>query len=35
LNPCKDIEGMQAKVDYFEGAGNPAEGQIIAIQVSK
>jgi len=26
---------MQAKVDYFEGAGNPAEGQIIAIQISK
>ena len=35
LNPCKDLEGMKAKVDYFEGLGEGAEGQIISIELSK
>ncbi len=35
LNPCKDLTGMQAKVDYFENPSDPAKGQIIAIQVTK
>ena len=35
LNPCKDIEGMKAKVDYFEGLNGAAEGQIISIELTK
>lgn len=35
MNPCKDLIGMQAKVDYFENASDAAKGQIIAIQVTK
>ena len=35
LNPCKDIEGMTAKVEYFEAAAGGTEGQIISIELSK
>jgi tetratricopeptide (TPR) repeat protein len=35
LNPCKDLEGMKAKVEYFEGLNSPAEGQIISIELTK
>jgi tetratricopeptide (TPR) repeat protein len=35
LNPCKDLEGMMAKVEYFEAAAGSAEGQIISIELSK
>jgi len=34
LNPCKDLEGMKAKVEYFE-ALNGAVGQIVAIELTK
>jgi tetratricopeptide (TPR) repeat protein len=34
LNPCQDLEGMKAKVEYFEGLAS-AEGQIISIQLTK
>jgi tetratricopeptide (TPR) repeat protein len=35
LNPCKDLDGMTAKVDYFEGIGEGNAGQIISIELSK
>jgi len=35
LNPCKDLEGMKAKVEYYEGANGLAEGQIVSIELSK
>jgi len=35
LNPCKDLEGMTAKVEYFEGSGEGKDGQIISIELSK
>ena len=35
MNPCKDLEGMKAKVEYFEAADPSADGQIISIQVAK
>jgi tetratricopeptide (TPR) repeat protein len=35
LNPCKDLEGIKAKVDYFEGASDSVPGQIIAIEMTK
>jgi tetratricopeptide (TPR) repeat protein len=34
LNPCKNLEGMKAKVEYFEGLSG-AEGQIVSIELSK
>ena len=35
LNPCKDLEGAKAKVEYFEGRDASSEGQIISIEISK
>jgi tetratricopeptide (TPR) repeat protein len=35
MNPCKDLEAMQATVVYFEGEPSSAEGQIIAIELRK
>ncbi len=35
LNPCKDLEGMKAKVEFFEGLNESAEGQIISIELTK
>jgi tetratricopeptide (TPR) repeat protein len=34
LNPCKDLEGMKANVEYFEGLA-AAEGQIVSIELTK
>ena len=34
LNPCKDLEGMKAKVEYFE-ALNGSVGQIVSIELMK
>jgi hypothetical protein len=34
LNPCHDLEGMKAKVTYYEGQSG-ADGIIAAIQLSK
>jgi tetratricopeptide (TPR) repeat protein len=35
LNPCKDLEGMTAKVEYFEPVSPSIEGQIISIELFK
>jgi hypothetical protein len=35
LNPCKDLEGMKAKVEFFEAADKSSEGQIISIELNK
>ena len=35
LNPCKDLEGMKAKVEYFESLNGTASGQIISIELAK
>jgi tetratricopeptide (TPR) repeat protein len=35
LNPCNDLQGMSAKVEYFEPVSPSVEGQIISIQLSK
>lgn len=34
LNPCKEIEGMKAKVDYLEGL-NGSPGQVSAVELAK
>lgn len=35
LHPCKDIEGMKAKVQYFATADNTVDGQIVSVELSK
>ena len=35
LNPCRDLTGKTAKVEYFEAGGEGKEGQIVAIELSK
>jgi len=35
LNPCKDLEGMKAKVEYFEGLNDPASGQMVSVELTK
>jgi Tfp pilus assembly protein PilF len=35
LHPCKDIEGMKAKVQYFATADKTVDGQVVSIEMSK
>jgi tetratricopeptide (TPR) repeat protein len=35
LQPCKDIEGMKAKVQYFATADKTVDGQIVSVELSK
>ncbi|MBZ5599361.1 MAG: tetratricopeptide repeat protein [Acidobacteriia bacterium] len=35
FNPCRDLEGMRAKVEYFEGLNGSGGGQIISIELTK
>jgi tetratricopeptide (TPR) repeat protein len=35
LNPCKDIEGMKARVRYFATADKTVDGQIVSVMLSK
>jgi predicted Zn-dependent protease len=35
ISPCKDLEGVSAKVEYVESAAKPATGYVVAIEVHK
>jgi hypothetical protein len=35
LDPCKDIEGMKARVQYVESSDKSVDGQVIAIEFRK
>jgi hypothetical protein len=35
MNPCKDIEGMKAQVQYSETSDKSVDGQVIAIELRK
>ncbi|HEX4008148.1 MAG TPA: hypothetical protein VHX60_18385 [Acidobacteriaceae bacterium] len=35
LSPCKDIEGLKAKVQYFATADKTVDGQIVSMTLSK
>jgi tetratricopeptide (TPR) repeat protein len=35
LNPCKDIEGLKATVEYAEVSDKSVAGQIISVELSK
>jgi tetratricopeptide (TPR) repeat protein len=35
LSPCRDLEGMKAKVEFYAGSNESAEGQIVSIELTK
>jgi tetratricopeptide (TPR) repeat protein len=35
LNPCKDLEGRPAKVEYVESAARPESAYVVAIEIRK
>jgi hypothetical protein len=35
LNPCTDIEGLKAKVEYAEVSDKSIAGQIVSVELSK
>jgi tetratricopeptide (TPR) repeat protein len=35
MNPCKDIEGMKARVGYAESSDKSVDGQAIAVELRK
>ena len=35
IHPCKDLDGMKAKVEYSETSDKSVDGQILSIQLSK
>jgi hypothetical protein len=35
LNPCADIEGLKARVQYAEVSDKSIAGQIISVELSK
>jgi hypothetical protein len=35
LNPCKDMEGMKAQVQYAESSDKTVDGQVIAVVLRK
>ena len=35
LNPCKDLEGMSAKVEYVESSAQPPVAHVVAIELHK
>jgi Tfp pilus assembly protein PilF len=35
LNPCADLDGMKAHVEFFDASGKSAEGQIFSIELSR
>jgi hypothetical protein len=35
MNPCKDIDGMKAKVQYADSSDKTVDGQVISIELRK
>jgi len=35
MNPCKDFEGMKARVQYAESSDKTIDGQVIAVELRK
>ena len=35
LNPCKDLEGMAAKIEYVESSAKPTAAYVVAIELHK
>jgi Tfp pilus assembly protein PilF len=35
MNPCKDFEGMKARIEYAESSDKTVDGQVISIELRK
>ena len=35
LNPCKDFEGMKARIQYAESSDKTIDGQVVAVELRK
>jgi len=35
LSPCRDLEGVSAKVEYVESSAKPATAYVVAIELHK
>jgi Tfp pilus assembly protein PilF len=35
MNPCKDFEGMKARIEYAESSDKTVDGQVIAVELRK
>ena len=35
MNPCSDLEGMQARIIYRPVKGSPDEGQLVEVQLTR
>ena len=35
MNPCKDFEGMQARIQYAESSDKSVEGKVLAVELRK
>jgi tetratricopeptide (TPR) repeat protein len=35
MNPCKDFEGMKARVQYAESSDKSVDGQVVAVELRK
>jgi len=35
MNPCKDFEGMKARVQYAESSDKTVDGQVVAVELRK
>jgi len=35
MNPCKDFEGMKARVQYAETTDKTIDGQVVAVELRK
>jgi hypothetical protein len=35
LSPCKDLEGVPAKVEYVESSAKPTAAYVVAIELRK
>ena len=35
MNPCKDFEGMKARIQYAESSDKTVDGQVIAVELRK
>jgi hypothetical protein len=35
MNPCKDFEGMKARVQYAESSDKTVDGQVVSVELRK
>jgi hypothetical protein len=35
MNPCKDLEGFKARVQYAESVDKSVDGQVVSVELRK